>query len=97
MKIGIVFTGTGPILIMTTYDDFADEKFCRKMAQKGITKFMAFEVPENLCKQKYGLHYQIIMDDVKEDEDLRVLDYNGFNVFHNFPFDTWGEEYRHEE
>jgi hypothetical protein len=96
MKTGIVFSGSGPILILTTYKEFSDEKFCRKLAQKGINKFLAVEVPEDICKQKYGQQYEVIMNDVKQEDDLRVLDYNGFNVFHNFPFSVWGEEYRHE-
>ncbi len=97
MKSGIIFSGSGPILVLTTYSDFSDEKFCEKMAAKGIKKFLAFEIPEDLCRQKYGRQYDIIMNDVKQEDDLRVLDYNGFNVFYNFPFNTWGKEYRHEE
>ena len=96
MKAGIIFTGTGPILILTTYDDFSDEKFSQKMSQKGIGKYMAFEVPLEICKKKYGRHYEAILKDVKQEDDLRVLDYNGFNVFYNFPFSSWGKEYRHE-
>jgi len=97
MKAGIVFTGTGPILILTTYEDFCNEKFSQKMAQKGIDKYMAVEVPLDMCVEKYGQHYDVIMKDVKQEDDLRVLDYNGFNVFHNFPFESWGKEYRHEK
>lgn len=96
MKAGIVFTGTGPILILTTYEDFSDEKFVKKLEQKGIKKFMAAEVPVSDCQKKYGGHYEAILKDVKQTDDLRVLDYNGFNVFYNFPFSSWGKEYRHE-
>jgi len=96
MKAGIIFAGTGPILVLTTYEDFGDRKFVEKLHQKGIDKYMAVEVPVELCRQKYGNHYDVIMKDVHQEDDLRVLDYNGFNVFHNFPFSAWGMEYRHE-
>ncbi len=96
MKAGIIFTGTGPILVLTSYEDLADAKFIEKLAQKGINKYLAVEVPLELCQKKYGGHYDVILKDVKQEDDLRVLDYNGFNVFHNFPFNTWGKEYRHE-
>lgn len=96
MKAGIIFTGTGPILILTTYSNFSDEEFCEKMRSKGITKFIAVEVPVELCEKKYGNHFQLIASDIRQKNDLRVLDYNGFNVFYNFPFDTWGEEFRYE-
>ena len=97
MKAGIIFTGTGPILTLTSYDDLSDVKFSTKLAQKGIDKYLAVEVPLELCEEKYGRHYEVILKDVKQSDDLRVLDYNGFNVFHNFPFGSWGKEHRHEQ
>ena len=36
MKAGIIFTGTGPILILTTYGSFEDPKFVSKLEAKGI-------------------------------------------------------------
>jgi len=41
MKAGIMFTGTGPILIVTSYGSFDDPKLVEKLANKGITKFIA--------------------------------------------------------
>jgi len=96
MKAAIIFTGSGPILVLTSYENLSDTDFINKLSQKGITKWLAAEVPLALCKQKYGGHYEVILKDVKQEDDLRVLDYNGFNVFHNFAFSTWGKEYRHE-
>jgi hypothetical protein len=96
MKAGIIFTGTGPILVLTSYEDLSDVKFSSKLGQKGIDKYLAVEVPLAICQEKYGRHYDVILKDVKQSDDLRVLDYNGFNVFHNFPFSTWGKEHRHE-
>ncbi len=97
MKAGIVFTGTGPILVLTTYEDFSHEKFITKMSQKGIKKFIAAEVPVSLCEERYGHHYKMIVSDLKGDNDLRILDYNGHTVLQNFKFDEWGPEFRHEE
>jgi hypothetical protein len=97
MKAGIIFAGTGPILVLTTYDDFSAQDFAEKLLQKGIDKYLAVEVPLEDCKKKYGQHYDMILKDVKQQNDLRVLDYNGFNVFHLFPFSSWGKEYRHEK
>ncbi|MBI4775061.1 MAG: hypothetical protein HY788_12940 [Deltaproteobacteria bacterium] len=87
---GILFTGTGPILILTTYKSFTDPKFVDKVRQKGINKFIAYEVPVDLCKKKYGNHYDVILGDLNQTDDLRVLDYNGHNVFYNFSFDELG-------
>jgi hypothetical protein len=56
MKAGIFFTGTGPILILTSYDSLTNLEFVKKLSSKGIKKFIAFEVSEALVKEKYGEH-----------------------------------------
>ena len=84
MKAGIIFTGTGPILILTSYTSFSDPAFIEKMAAKGIMKFLAYELDTELVRKSYGQKFEVIMNDVKQPDDLRVLDYNGYNVFRNF-------------
>jgi hypothetical protein len=96
MKAGIVFTGTGPILILTTYDSFTDPKLVDKLAAKGISKFIVYEVPVELVKKKYLKQYDIIMGDLFQTDDLRVLDYNGHNIFYNFTFKEMGSPIIHE-
>ena len=86
MKSVIIFTGTGPILILTTYSSLTDPGFIEKLAVKGIKKFIAYELNPELVKSKYGSLYDTVMNDVKQTDDLRVLDYNGHNVFYNFTF-----------
>ncbi len=95
-RAGIIFTGSGPILILTTYDSFTDAKFVEKLQQKGIKKFIAYEVPVELCKKKYGMHYDVILKDLNQTDDLRVLDYDGHNVFYSFTFDEMGEPVQYE-
>ena len=96
MKAGIIFTGTGPILILTTYESFEDPKLVAKLDVKGITKFIACEVPVEQAKAKYGNHYSVVMGDLNQTDDLRILDYNGYNVFHNFAFSEMGKPVYHE-
>ena len=96
MKAGIIFTGTGPILILTTYESFDDPKLVAKLDAKGIRKFIASEVPIEKSKAKYGNHFSVVMGDLNQTDDLRVLDYNGHNVFHNFSFSEMGKPLYHE-
>jgi len=91
MKAGVFFTGTGPILILTTYEALNDPKLVEKLNQKGIKKYIAYEVPEDLVKEKYGKQYSVIMGDLKQSDDLRVLDYDGHHVFYNFSLKEFGE------
>ena len=96
MKAGVIFTGTGPILVLTSYDSLGDPKFIEKLLQKGIKKFIAEEVSVDLCKEKYGARFETVRNDVKETDDLRVLDYNGHHIFLAIPFSEMGEPFRHE-
>jgi len=96
MKAGIIFTGTGPILVLTTYSSFDDAQFIEKLARKGIMKFIAFELDVDLVRKKYGGQFEAIVNDVKQTDDLRVLDYNGHNVFYNFSFKEMGSPITHE-
>ena len=96
MKAGIFFTGTGPILLLTTYGELSDATLVEKLAQKGIKKYIAYEVPEDLVKEKYGKHFDVIMGDLKQSDDLRVLDYDGHHVFYNFSLSELGAPTYHE-
>ena len=95
MKAGVIFTGSGPILILTTYASLAGDGLAMKLSQKGIKKYIVYEVDVGLCAKRYGQHFQTIVKDVSQEDDLRVLDYNGHNVFHLFSFNELGEpQYR---
>jgi hypothetical protein len=96
MKAGLIFTGTGPILILTTYESFKDPNLVAKLEVKGIKKFIACELPLENVKAKYGNHFTVVMGDLKQTDDLRVLDYNGYNVFYNFSFSEMGKPIYHE-
>lgn len=90
MKAGIIFTGTGPILILTTHPSLVDDELVEKLVQKGIMKYIACEVDLELCRKRYGRLFESIEGDLAGEEDFRVLDYNGHNVFHTFSFDELG-------
>ena len=91
MKAGIFFTGTGPVLILTTYDALDDPKLVEKLFAKGIKKFIAYEVSEEKVKEAYGMQYKVVMGDLHQTDDLRVLDYDGHHVFYNFSLKELGK------
>ena len=91
MKAVVLFTGTGPILILTSYDSLTSKELVTKLAIKGIKKFIGFEIPMETVKNKYGNHYNVILGDLKQRDDLRVLDYDGHHVFANFYLKDHGE------
>ena len=90
MKAAIVFTGSGPIVILTSYASFTDPYLTDKLRTKGGCKFIAFELPVELCRGRYGRHFDVICDDLHQADDLRVLDYNGHRALSLFRFDELG-------
>ncbi|GAH57931.1 unnamed protein product, partial [marine sediment metagenome] len=79
------------------YQSFEDPKFDEKLDVKGIKKFIASDLPLEKVKAKYGNHYSVVMGDLNQTDDLRVLDYNGYNVFYNFSFSEMGKPVYHEQ
>ena len=91
MRAYIVFSGTGPILILTTYPELTDDRLVEKLSHKGIVKFIAYEVPVERVRSIYGVPYEVIAEDLVHSEDLRVLDFNGHHIFSRFTFGELGE------
>jgi hypothetical protein len=96
MKAGIIFTGSGPILVLTSYASFTDAKFAEKMKAKGIQKYMGYEVPLELCQKRYGEHYPVVLGDLRQTDDLRVLDYDGHHILLTFSFKELGKQFIYE-
>ncbi len=96
MKVGILHTGSGPIAIITSYGSLTDGNFLEKLKIKGIEKFIAYEVPVALARERYGNHFAAVLSDLHETDDLRVLDYNGQRVFQLFRFSELGQPVAHE-
>lgn len=96
MKAGIFFTGSGPIVIVTSHGSFEEPRFVEKLTAKGLEKFIAYEVPVDEVREKYGRHFTVIMHDLQQTDDLRVLDYDGHRIFKNFSLKNLGAPQYHE-
>lgn len=96
MKVFLLFTGSGPLVIATSHNNIEDPVLLGKLAAKGIFKFIAHEMPLELVKERYHGHFEIAAQDLHESDDLRVLDYNGERAFHLFKFSELGPELMHE-
>lgn len=96
MKAAVLFTGTGPILIVTSFNSLSSPKFTEQMKSRGINKFIAYEVPIGVTKQKYGGHYDLVVEDLRPTDDIRVMDINGHSVFHNYKFKDLKEPFTYE-
>lgn len=96
MKFAVMFTASGPIAVLTSHQSLTDPALLDKFKAKGISKFIAHELPVELARDRYGAHFQAVLKDVKETDDLRVLDFNGDRIFGLFRFDELGQPIYHE-
>lgn len=96
MKVVMIFPGSGPIVILTSHESVTEPKLLEKLAVKGIKKFIAYEIPVELAKERYGGHYDVVLGDLRETDDLRVLDYDGTRAFRRFRLSELGKPILHE-
>jgi hypothetical protein len=91
MRAFLIFTGTGPILVLSTYPELTDPRLVAKLQYKGISKFIAYEVALDAVRVRYGQAFASISRDLGEVEDIRVLDFNGHQIMANFALTELGE------
>ena len=87
----LVFTGSGPILVLSTYPKLTDERLVEKLRYKGIDKFIAYEVDLDAVRGRYEHSFETVARDLEGLEDLRVLDFNGHQIMANFSLDSLGD------
>ena len=97
MKAGLLITGSGALIYLTSHKKFMDDALIKKFETKGISKFIAYEVPVEEAKTRYGTHFDVVITDLKENDDLRILDYEGCRAFRMFSFKELGEPMIYEK
>lgn len=96
MKTFLLMTGNGPLLILTSHGSIENPILLDKLLAKGIDKFISYEVPLELARHRYGGHFNVVANDLRETDDLRILDYNGDRAFRLFSFSELSEAHIHE-
>lgn len=96
MQCFMLFTASGPLVILTSHGSATEPGLLEKLRAKGIDKFLAYEVPIEMAKERYGGHYHVVERDLEESEDLRILDYNGDRAFRLFHFHELGAPITYE-
>jgi len=96
MKAGLLLTGNGALIYLTSHASFMDDELIKKLSSKGINKFIAYEIPVDEAKKRYGGHFDVVVRDLRETDDLRILDYDGSRAFRMFSFKELGTPFLHE-
>ena len=96
LKAMMLLTGSGPLVILTSHSSATAPKLLTKLEAKGIDKFIAYEIPLDLAKSRYGGHFQVVLKDLHESDDLRILDYNGDRAFRLFHLNELSDPFMYE-
>ncbi|MBF0309069.1 MAG: cytosolic protein [Magnetococcales bacterium] len=88
----LIFGGNGPILVVTQHHEGLQSERARfHLENKGIRKYIAFEVPLSRAREIYGSRLDTAVERLVSPSDIRVVDMNGDHVFANFNFNEMGE------
>ncbi|ROR32824.1 cytosolic protein [Inmirania thermothiophila] len=96
MRAYLLMTGSGPLVILTSHASLTDPSLLEKLRAKGVEKFIAYPIPLEEARARYGGHFQVVVNDLRESDDLRVLDYNGERAFRLFRLRDLGEPIVHD-
>jgi hypothetical protein len=95
MKAAMVMTGSGPIMILTSFDSLDHPVLAQKLEGRGLSRYIAREVDVEKVKRVYGTRFSIILGDLSQTDDLRILDIDGHHVFNAFSLDELGPPIYH--
>jgi hypothetical protein len=90
MKAAMIITGSGPILILISFDSLEHPTLAEKLGARGISKYIAYEVSVDKVKKMYGTRFSIILGDLSQTDDLRVMDIDSHHVFNSFALEELG-------
>jgi hypothetical protein len=83
MKAYLLFSASGPVLVLTTYDFTKRPELLEKLAAKTSNKFIAHEVPIDAIEKNYSAHFAHVLKDPSQSDDIKILDDDGKEIFTN--------------
>jgi hypothetical protein len=99
MKAYFLWTVTGPQIILTSYDlekDTGGLLRTNRTIDSLANKVIAYEVPLAKIKERYGEHFDVVINDPKQTDQLRILDSDGERVLGNIHFKELGSPIYYE-
>jgi hypothetical protein len=62
MKSFLLMTGSGPVVILTSHESAEDKALLEALQLKGIDKFIDYEIPIDLARERYGGHFTAVIN-----------------------------------
>jgi hypothetical protein len=87
----LIISGSGPMLILTSYPGPGDPRLVEQLRLRGISRFLAYEIAVDVVRDGYPDAFERVAADLHETEDARVLDYNGHQIMAKFQHSELGQ------
>ena len=92
----LIFSGSGPLLLLSSYPSLLDPRLLAKLEAKGVQRFLGFDVDLESARARYAETFERVAADLSDIEDVRVLDFNGHQIMSRFSLAELGEPIRHD-
>lgn len=86
MKAYLVFTSSGPVLVLSKIDFVRNPEMLDKLASKTSNKFIAYELPIEAVKANYAAHFAHVLGDPHQTGEIKILDDDGKEIYTNVRF-----------
>lgn len=60
MNAAMIFSGGGPVVILTRHEVLEDQALVGRLARKGVEKFIAFSIPIEVARSRHGTHFNLV-------------------------------------
>ena len=96
MRSYLVLTENGPLLVLTSRSCITEGALLESLHNKGVDKFIAYEVEVERVHEFYGLPFEVIAADLEQGKDLRVVDFDGPHIFDCLSLADLGQDIHYE-
>lgn len=85
-KAYLLFASPGTILAISKYDSILNPGALEKLKEKGLNKFISFELPVDSVKASYQAHFAHVINDPHLSDEFIILDDDNDQIFLNIDF-----------
>jgi hypothetical protein len=97
LKSYLLLTGTGAVLILTADDLDKNPELLKNLVAGSLNKFVAYDIPIDSVKASYKAHFEHTLRDPFQNNEFKVLDDDGVQIFNNIKLKELGNAMFFEE
>ena len=81
MKALMLLTSGGALVVLSSHESPKDPILLSKLESKGVTKYLAYELPVAEVSEKYGGHFHRVMQDLRAPAAAKIVEPLGVSYY----------------